>query len=656
LDLALLEAMNAVQAHRGPDDVGVWFDARAGVGLCHRRLSIIDLSPAGRQPMHDMTGRAVITYNGEIYNYLTLKKELEQAGYLFRSSSDTEVILNLYLSEGIAFLEQLNGIFSLALWDVNERLLLLARDPMGVKPLYYTELSDAVLFASEIKAILRCPKVPRTLDVDALRAYLTFLWAPGTNTILKAVRKVLPGEALLVKEGRIIRKWRYARPHFREPIQNLSAKETTAELRHLLREAVQRQMISDVPVGAFLSGGLDSSTVVYFAREWAQSGQLDCFTIACDGGLLDSEGLVDDYPYAERVAQALGVKLHTIRVGHEMADRVAEMVWHLDEPQPDPACLNVLLISELARREGIPVLLSGAGGDDLFTGYRRHVAHTFEPYWTWLPRPIIDLMARGTQRLNHGRTVFRRLSKLLAHANGDETASLIGYFYWADPLVVDNLFTKEAQEGFSLSHVSAMLQRTLLELPRETPSLNQMLYLELRHFLADHNLNYTDKMSMARGVEVRVPLLDPDIVSFAAKLPLRQKQRGRVGKWVLREAMRGLLPDEVLNRPKTGFAAPLRRWVRKDLRPLIEDVLGEPSIRQRGLFEPAAVKGLISADREGRIDAAYTIFGLFCIELWCRLFLDGKGFSNVPGRNGDERHPGFNGAALPSWQSSMRGL
>lgn len=622
-DCGLLEVMNRIQAHRGPDDSGVWYDQQAAVGLAHRRLSIIDLTAAGHQPMHDVEGRAVITYNGEIYNYRALRKELEQDGFRFKSNSDTEVILNLYLRDGIDSLEKLNGIFAFALWDVHERFLLVARDAMGVKPLYYTALPDGLVFASEMKALLSCPEIDRALDMDSLRAYLTFLWAPGGMTMLKGVRKLLPGEAMIVKGGRISRRLRYDKPHFNEPIQEIPADAAASDLRQLLREAVKRQMIADVPVGAFLSGGLDSSTVAYFAREWARNRKLDCFTIACEGGLLDSEGLVDDLPYAERVARALGVKLHTIRVGPEMADRVEEMVWHLDEPQPDPACLNVLFISELARKEGITVLLSGAGGDDIFTGYRRHVAHAFEPYWTWLPRPIIQTVAHGAKKLNQTHTMFRRLSKLIARADGDLTTRLTAYFYWTDPAVVDNLFTKQAREEFSVPHVGDLLRETLLELRPDTPSLNQMLYLEQRHFLADHNLNYTDKMAMARGVEVRVPLLDPEIVNFAAKLPLSLKQRGRVGKWVLREAMRGLLPDEVLNRSKTGFAAPLRRWLRQDLRPIVEDVLSAPALNRRGLFEPQAVKQLIIADREGRIDAAYTIFGLFCIELWCRQFLDG---------------------------------
>lgn len=612
--------MAALLAHRGPDDVGVWADGPNGVVLAHRRLSIVDLSPAGHQPMWDAEGEVGVVYNGEIFNFRELRSELEGRGIRFRSRSDTEVLLYAYRTWGTKMLSRLNGMFALALWDRRCGELLLARDPIGIKPLYYAETAEGVGFASELKALLCLPAVSREPDIDALRAYLTLLWAPAPRTPLREVRKLLPGEAVRIRAGRILQRWRYVAPAFATPVEPLPVDEAVTQLRACIRAAVERQMVADVPVGAFLSGGLDSSTVVCFARDFAPGGQLDCVTIASRGG--EEKGTVEDLPYAEQVARALGVRLHTIWVGPELAERVEEMVWHLDEPQPDPACLNVLLIAEHARALGIPVLLSGAGGDDLLTGYRRHVVWAFARYVQMLPRGVRRFFAERAARLDQRIPLFRRFARLLAAIGSNEREQLIEYFFWIRPDSADALFHPDVRRAFTVASVGTWLEETLAELPPGTPRLHRMLHLEMRHFLADHNLNYTDKMAMARGVEVRVPLLDLEVVSLAARLPPEYKQRGRTGKWILRRAMKGLLPQTVLTRPKTGFGAPLRRWIRCELRPLIDDLLNVDAVRRRGWFDGAALRALVEADRAGRVDAAYTIFGLVCLELWAQRFLD----------------------------------
>lgn len=621
----LLGRMSDTVAHRGPDDSGIYFDEHTGLGLAHRRLSIIDLSELGRQPMWDVSGATAIVFNGEIYNYRELRRELVDAGHPFRSNSDTEVLLNLYLRDGEAMLGRLNGIFAFALWDSRARKLLLARDGVGVKPLYYAEPREGFLFASELKALLQASVVDRRLDQAALCRYLTFLWCPAPNTAFAAVKKLEPGHAMVVQEGRVVRRWRYYDlPNGRAEVLGVPYGEAARRVREAVREAVSRQMVADVPVGAFLSGGLDSSAVAAFAKAHAGKHRLQCFTIDFDGDAAREEGMTEDLPYARKVARHLDVDLHVVRVGPEMADELPRMLYHLDEPQADPAPLNVLFISRLARQHGIKVLLSGGGGDDIFAGYRRHYALMQEQYWAWLPRGIRSALTSGVGYLPARWPPARRVAKAFQYAALDGDDRLAGYFYWTSPELLRSLCGPVLREALTASTPVAPLLATLASLPAGTPPLERMLYLEGKHFLADHNLNYTDKMSMAAGVEVRVPLLDPELVALAARLPGKYKQHGRTGKWIFKRAMEPYLPRDVIYRPKTGFGAPLRRWLRHELAPIVEDVLSPGSIRNRGLFDVEGVKSLVDMDRAGRIDGTYTIFSLMCIELWCRIFVEGK--------------------------------
>ena len=623
-DRDALEIARAALAHRGPDDSGVFEDAGAGIGLAHARLSILDLSPLGHQPMEGPSGE-VLVYNGEIYNFRELRAELVATGHQFRGHSDTEVLLRLLLAcdgDLDAVLGRLNGIFAFALWDPRLQTLLLARDALGVKPLYYSEQPEFFAFASEIKALL--PLVPHTGDVDAaaLHRYMSFLWCPGEGTPLKAVRKIMPGEALIVRDGRVERRWTWYRlPVFRgvQPARDDTA--ASATTLGILRAAVHRQMVADVPLGAFLSGGLDSSAAVALARE--VNPEIQCFTIETTGG--SEAGIVDDLPYARRVARHLQVPLEIVTIDSgRMAAGLEDMIVRLDEPLADPAPLNVLYISQLARSHGIKVLLSGAGGDDLLAGYRRHRALQAERYWRWLPRSAREALEQSTRRLDQRRTALRRLTKLFDGASLEGDARLVNYFVWARRDDLLPLYSRDLRAA--VVDVEAAAEAPMLEflepLPPSIPPLERMLALEQRFFLADHNLMYTDKMSMAVGVEVRVPFLDLELVEFAASLSTELKQRGRTGKWVLKKAMEPYLPYDVIYRPKTGFGAPLRRWMRHELRELLGDLLSPDSLRRRGLFEPIPVQELISANDAGRVDASYTLLSLLCIEIWCRRFLD----------------------------------
>ena len=631
-DLSVSDLKSGISflGNRGPDASGLFFFKDKRVGLGHTRLSILDLSPQGHQPMASDDGRVVLVFNGEIYNFSKLRVELENKGHVFNGRSDTEVLLKLYLehrtsSDDVsAMLRRLNGIFAFALWDADRGQLLLARDALGVKPIYYIDVKHAFAFASEIKALLPSLTGARVLDHAAIDRYLNFLWCPGEGTPALQVRKLPPGEALWVKEGRIAEHFRwYKLPAFQlfGKSSNLGLAEAVRGTEQHLRQAVQRQLVADVPVGAFLSGGLDSSSVVAFARE--QNPDIRCFTIECAGS--SEEGIADDLPYARRVAAHLNVPLEIVRIdAARMAADLPAMVVQLDEPLADPAPLNVLYISRLAREHGIKVLLSGAGGDDLFTGYRRHRALMAEGLWSWLPRSARVGLERLSCRLDKRRPVFRRLGKLFNGASLDGDARLVNYFRWVDRKDLAALYTPEFRVALGTARAEDPMLEFLADLPSGTNRLERLLALEQRFFLTDHNLTYTDKMSMAVGVEVRVPFLDLDLVEFAARIPARFKQRGSCGKWVLKKAMEPYLPRDVIYRPKSGFGAPLRSWMRNELRDLLVDVLSPVNLRSRGLFQPNAVHQLITDNHCGRVDASYTLLSLLCIELWCLHFIDCK--------------------------------
>ncbi len=641
----LLKRMTDSVAHRGPDGEGaLWIDIpnEARTGLGHRRLAIIDLSAAGHQPMvlrkPDTADGAAVTlvFNGEIYNYRELRAELAAAGHRFTTQTDSEVLLHLYERDGIDMLSRLNGIFAFAIHDarthgrpagVDRGALFLVRDQVGVKPLYFASTPQGFLFASEIKALLCHPAIARDIDPLALHQMLAYLWTPAPRTMLRAVRKLEPGCAMLVHRRVVVRHWRYYRLPYDGSRDVRPRAAIAADLMAHLERAVRRQLVADVPVGAFLSGGLDSSAVVAMMRRAQPDKRIRCFSIGF-GNDVDTEGNPSDLPYARRVAEHLNVDLEEIRIEVSSIDRLEEMVALLDEPQADPAPINALFIAERARAMGIPVLLSGAGGDDIFSGYRRHRALQFERWWAWLPQSartaiqsVAVLAAMGRWK-RQGGVIGRRLTKMFTHAGEDAERRLIAYFWWSPDRLRRNLYSADFAAQIGSADVAEPLHASLAEIPAECDPLQRMLFLETRHFLADHNLNYTDRAGMSAGVEVRVPLLDLDLIEFAARIPAPMKQRGSEGKSIFKEAMQDMLPHDVVYRPKSGFGAPLRRWLRHELRPLVEDTLDSAVLRRRGFFDPNAVRALIDDDRQGRIDGSYTIFALMCFELWCRRFID----------------------------------
>jgi asparagine synthase (glutamine-hydrolysing) len=565
-----------------------------------------------------------------------LRAELIAEGHRFSTETDSEVLLHLYERHGVQMLDRLNGIFAFAIHDARSAgrpesikcgALFLARDQLGVKPLYYAQTDAGFLFGSEIKALICDPGLSRTIDPVALHQLLAYLWTPAPRTMLAAVRKLEPGAAIVVHDGQIRRHWLYYTLPYDGTRDSRPAAAIANDLSECVATAVRRQLVADVPVGAFLSGGLDSSAIVAMMRREWPSRRITCFSIrfAAD---VDTEGNPADLPYARRVARHLDVKLEEVLVEPSAIGRLEEMVNLLDEPQADPAPINALLIAERARAMGFPVLLSGAGGDDIFSGYRRHWALSFERRWAWLPQSarcgIQALAAASASGRGRGQsnTLLRRLTKMFAYAGESAERRLVSYFWWSTEQVRRALYTADFAQRVANVDTAAPLLESLRLIPGEQDPLQRMLFLESRHFLADHNLNYTDRAGMAAGVEIRVPLLDLDLVKFAAHVPAYLKQRGRVGKAIFKQAMRPYLPRAVIYRPKSGFGVPLRSWLHGDLRSKVDDTLDSAALVRRGFFDPRAVHRLIKLDRAGAIDASYTLFALMCFELWCRRFVD----------------------------------
>jgi asparagine synthase (glutamine-hydrolysing) len=640
---ALLGRMAGALAHRGPDGQGtqvIEVEGAPPTGLAHRRLAIIDLSDAGLQPMTvtadsggGMRSGLTLIYNGEIYNYRELRDELAAAGHVFRNATDSEVLLHLYERDGLGMLARLNGIYAFAIHDarpdgrpdgVPRGALFLARDPLGVKPLYHTQTDRGFLFGSELKALVCEPSVRREVDPTALHYMLAYLWTPAPLTMLAGVRKLEPGAAMIVAGGKVQRHWfHYVIPYDGQTDARPEA-EIASELAARTQTAVRRQLVSDVPVGAFLSGGLDSSAVVAMMRRALPGQRIPCFSIGFPPGV-EMDGAPSDLPYARRVARHLQVDLEEIVIDPSAIERLPEMVALLDEPQADPAPINALLISERARAMGIPVLLGGAGGDDLFSGYRRHWALGFERNWSWLPQGMrrgIQAAAGGAANGRAGSTAFRRLAKMFAYAGEEPQRRLVSYFWWSTEQVRRSLYTPAFAASVGRVDTAEPLLASLRSIPAEHDPLQRMLYLETRHFLADHNLNYTDRAGMAAGVEIRVPLLDLELTRFATRIPASLKQQGRTGKAIFKRAMEPYLPHDVIYREKSGFGAPLRRWMKQELREQVEDTLDPAALRRRGFFDPAAVRRLLDLDRAGAVDGSYTLFALMCFELWCRRFID----------------------------------
>jgi len=616
----LIESINGAISHRGPDDQGIFKEGNLALG--HQRLSILDLTSNGHQPMHTEDNSLVIIFNGEIYNHLEIRDKLTSK-YRFKSQSDTETILYGYKEYGVNIFSQLNGIFALAIYDRRKQQLIICRDQFGVKPLYYYHKDETFFFGSEIKSFLKIPGWDKSINYNALVNYLHFLWSPESDTPFKYIKKLPAGHyaTIDVKKPQHLAIKKYYEIPFDGQYENYSEEEWVKRLDEAFTKAVERQLLSDVPIGFFLSGGLDSSIIVAKAKELTGK-KLQCYTIDTDFSKNGKEGFTNDLYYAKKVAKYLDVNLEIVPAQVDIVNDFDKMIWHLDEPQADAAPLNVLNICKAARRDGNTVLLGGTGGDDLFSGYRRHQALSFEKYINLMPSFVGKGFQKMTSRLSSNNATIRRIKKLSKDFDKPILDRMAGYYGWLPLALNKSLFSETTAKHFNGYDPSNILKNGLSSIPHEKEYLNQMLYWDMKYFLTDHNLNYTDKMSMAVGVEARVPFLDLELVELSTKIPVHLKMKGKEAKYLLKKMSEKYLPKDVIYRPKTGFGAPVRKWITTDLDDMINDYLSPKRINERGIFDSKNVLSLIKKNKEGKIDASYPIWGLLAIESWMQQFVD----------------------------------
>ena len=598
--------------HRGPDFKDEIIGETYYLG--HTRLSILDLSNNGNQPMISKDGNFVIIFNGEIYNHLDLR-ERELKSIDFTSTSDTETLLYGLIEIGVDFINKLNGIFAFSFYNFETKEFIIVRDQFGVKPLYYHLNENEICFSSESKALMSyLPQV--TVNESALKNYLNFLWSPGELTPVHEIKKLLPGHMVTGTSDNLktIEITQYYQIPFNDAfIENKPEQYFIDALEERLVAAVKRQMLADVPVGFFLSGGLDSSLIVAIARKLYPEKKIECYTINSPD--VSKEGFTDDLNYAKKVADYLKVNLTIVEASSDILEFFDKIVYHLDEPQADPAPINVYNICNEAKKHGIKVLLGGTAGDDLFSGYRRHQALRLESVFSSLPLFFRKFLKKAVSGLNKQNPFIRRLSKLFKNIDQPKLERMIGYFDWIDVKILNGLFLKEN----NFDHHS-FFKKLTKAIPEKTSDLNKMLFWELNTFLVDHNLNYTDKLSMATGLEVRVPFLDKELVEFSTKIPVGLKLKGNETKYILKKVAERYLPKEIIYRPKTGFGAPVREWIINDMSPLIEKYLNKEVIEKRNIFNYKKVHELIENNKTGKIDASYTIWSLLAIESWMQQF------------------------------------
>lgn len=591
----LLAEMGRRIAHRGPDDTGQWNDEHNTIYFCHKRLAVIDLSPAAHQPMCDHSGRYVIVFNGEIYNFLEIRRSLEAGGVTFRSRSDTEVIIEGYKRWGKNVVQKLRGMFAFALWDGNERKLLLVRDRLGKKPLYYWQSPDATtfLFGSEIKALLSYKNVARTMNPIALSSYVQLGYVIGTQTMFRDVRKVAPGTILERSQHGAIHEERYWRITEMGTDHRPRAV-VVSELRERLSDAVRMRLISDVPVGAFLSGGLDSTINVAFMSRFLNR-PVDTFTVSHSIGPRSIKYNVDAR-HAKVASEFYHTNHHELVLEHAMniESAVHDVLRYLDEPYANYSYLSTFGLAHYIKKNGVTVVLSGDGSDELFGGYAPYALERWVSRLRKLPRAARQMLSWFSPAIAKG------VAKSFAQETSPEM-----YFNWRRQIPLSYLNDPQLHPEF-LHEVATVLQ--------EAPTTNaaeRLMYADLRMWIAEESNMRMDKLNMASAVESRAPFLDHELVEFAFRIPLQQKIRGRTGKTILREAIGSLLPDVILRRPKWGFFAPVHYWMKDRLPSLVRSVLTEDNVSEAGIFRPDRVGSLVASGQH-----PFTVWSLLTFHLW----------------------------------------
>jgi asparagine synthase (glutamine-hydrolysing) len=640
---SLIIRMRDTMIHRGPDDAGVYVSDDRRVGLGNRRLSIVDLTPAGRNPMPNEDRRVWITFNGEIYNHGTLRPGLEAAGHLYRSRTDTETIIHLYEEKGLSFVNDLDGDFAIALWDEDAGLMVLARDRVGVKPLYYTVSGGRLIFASEIKAILEHPSVTPDIDETALYHYLTFMTTPAPRTLFAGIQK-LPAGCLLTCDARgevkIERYWD-AIPGKLESFTENDEPAIAHELRRLLRQSIEKRMMSDVPFGVFLSGGIDSTANVALMAELMDE-PVRTYTVGFRDNPIHNE--LDE---ARHVAREYQTDHHEVLISEqEVRDFLPQMIFHQDEPIADPVCVPLYYVSKLARETGTKVVQVGEGSDELFCGYRDYALYLdiYNRFWRHLARSPESLRQAIAAA---GRAISKTSAQRMLPKGGKMLADVFRRLaegeklFWSGTFIFDEvnkgrLLTVGAKQRIaagmtnalsSYSVVSADLNRLLTEKP-DADQLVQMIYQELKLRLPELLLMRVDKMTMATSVEARVPYLDHKLVEFAMSIPSSLKYHKGETKYILKRALTGVISNRVLHREKKGFGVPLQEWMRGKFGSFVEENIMNSSIRRREILDYNFVNHLISEHRSGRQNYSFFLWTLLNLSLWYDRWIDGHPATN----------------------------
>ena len=600
--------------HRGPDFQGG--DHTPGVGLGHARLSIIDLSSGANQPFYTEDRRVGMVFNGEIYNYLPLKTELAKTGrYQFRTTSDTEVLLCLYQEHGINLFDRINGMFAFAIHDFERKRTLLSRDRMGKKPLYYAVVGQTLVYGSEPKALLQHPLISKELDLDALNAYLTFEYVPTPFSIFKGIRKLEPGHYLTFENGEITENKPYWTVEFNH--QAISFADAKDQFDTLLNDATAARLIADVPLGIFLSGGLDSSAIAYYAQK-NSTVPLKTFSIGF------KEKSYDEAGYARQVAKHLGTDHHEkILTARDSLDLLPAITEKLDEPFADASIIPTYLLSQFTRGQ-VTVALGGDGSDELLAGYPTFQSDYARPFYSRLPRTVHAFAGQLADLLPVKDTNISFDFKVKQFLKGFEQSPAYTHTLWLgsfSPNQKQGLLSQAVRDQLADSTGMALIDKHLRDLPSNTSAFDQTSYIYYQTYLLDDILTKVDRASMYNSLEVRAPFLDYRLVEFINTLPDNFKRKRLTGKYILKELMRGKLPDNIIDRPKKGFGIPLSHWLRHELRGLCNDLLSESSLKQHGLFDPAYVAKLKQDHFEGKQNNRKLLWTLMVFQQWYRQYL-----------------------------------
>ncbi len=627
-------AMCDVMVHRGPDDhgLGSWPTTRGCVALGHRRLAIVDLSPAGRNPMSNEDGRVWITFNGEIYNHAELRKELEAKGHRYRSHSDTETIVHLYEEEGVRCVERLHGMFAIAIWDRVDEKLFLARDRLGIKPLYYAQRPGGFLFGSEIKALLEHPAITPDLDEEAFYHYLTFVCTPAPLTMFTGIRKLAPAERMVVHaDGRVERDvyWTPMSPHAVEELRGLHELELEERLLDLLHKSIRKRMMADVPFGVFLSGGVDSSTNVALMSKMT-SDPVRTFSVA-----FNEHEQYNELRYAREIARLYETDHHEVVIGEaDLAAFLPQMIFQQDEPIADWVCVPLHYVSQLARDNGTIVVQVGEGSDELFHGYDGYIQAArlrrrfLEPF-QYMPGPLRRWTANAVSGLARG--IGRGEPQALAVA--EVAAGRLPF--WGGAICYQGELKSRVLAHDRPEQLDSyeIVRRFWDDAERELPGadlLQKMTYLELKQRLSELLLMRVDKMTMGTSVEARVPFLDHEFVEFALALPPCMKIRSGTGKWLLKKAVAGtLLPEHIVYRPKQGFGAPVAEWLKGTLGYAVQRQIRDSALAERGLLDYDAIDAMWTAHRAGRMNWGFHLWNLYNVSAWYDHWIAGNELAEV---------------------------